>query len=93
MGILTWILVGLVAGFVAELILGGGSGIGLRGILMATVLGVVGAIVGGFVSVALGFGDVTGFNVRSLVIAICGALAVIIVFRAVTSGRGNRGLI
>jgi len=92
MGILTWILVGLVAGFVAELILGGGS-IGLRGILVATVLGVVGAILGGFVSVALGFGDVTGFNIRSLVIAICGSLVVIIVFRAVTSGRGNRGLI
>ncbi len=92
MGILTWILVGLVAGFVAELILGGGS-IGLRGILMATVLGVVGAILGGFVSVALGFGDVTGFNIRSLVIAICGSLVVIIVFRAVTSGRGNRGFI
>ncbi len=92
MGILTWILVGLVAGFIAELILGGGS-IGLRGILVATVLGVVGAILGGFVSVALGFGDVTGFNIRSLVIAICGSLVVIIVFRAVTSGRGNRGLI
>ena len=92
MGILTWILVGLVAGFVAELILGGGS-IDLRGILMATVLGVVGAILGGFVSVALGFGDVTGFNIRSLVIAICGSLVVIIVFRAVTSGRGNRGFI
>ena len=92
MGILTWILVGLVAGFVAELILGGGS-IGLRGLLMATVLGVVGAILGGFVSVALGFGDVTGFNIRSLVIAICGSLVVIIVFRAVTSGRGNRGFI
>ena len=92
MGILTWILVGLVAGFVAELILGGGS-IGLRGLLMATVLGIVGAILGGFVSVALGFGDVTGFNIRSLVIAICGSLVVIIVFRAVTSGRGNRGFI
>jgi uncharacterized membrane protein YeaQ/YmgE (transglycosylase-associated protein family) len=94
MGLLTWILVGLVAGFVAEFVLGGGSGIGLRGIVIMVLLGVVGAIVGGFVSVKLGYGDVTGFNVRSLLIAILGAIAVIVVFRAVSSGRGgHRGLI
>lgn len=91
MGLLTWILIGLVAGLLAEFILGGGSGIGLRGLVITTLLGVVGAIVGGFVSVALGYGDVTGFNVRSLVIAVLGAIGVIIVFRAVTAGRGSRG--
>ena len=93
MGLLTWILIGLVAGFIAELILGGGAGIGLRGIVITTLLGVAGAIVGGFVSVALGYGDVTGFNVRSLVIAVLGAIAVIVVFRAISSNRGNRGLL
>lgn len=96
MGLWTWILVGLVAGFIAQLILGGGSGLGLRGLVITTLLGVTGAIVGGFVSVALGYGDVTGFNLRSLVIAVLGAIAVIFVFRAVTSsaGRGaRRGLI
>ena len=94
MGLLTWILVGLVAGLLAEFILGGGSGIGLRGLVITTLLGVVGAIVGGFVSVELGYGDVTGFNVRSLVIAVLGAIAVIIVFRAVSSrGRKRGGLI
>ena len=91
MGLLTWILVGLVAGLLAEFILGGGSGIGLRGLVIATLLGVVGAIVGGFVSVELGYGDVTGFNVRSLVIAVLGAIAVIIVFRAVSSRGSKRG--
>lgn len=91
MGLLTWILVGLVAGLLAEFILGGGSGIGLRGLVITTLLGVVGAIVGGFVSVELGYGDVTGFNVRSLVIAVLGAIAVIIVFRAVSSRGGKRG--
>lgn len=95
MGLLTWILIGLVAGFIAEFILGGGSAIGLRGLVMTTLLGVVGAIVGGLVSVKLGYGEVTGFNVRSLVIAVLGAIAVIFVFRALSSsGRGNRrGLI
>lgn len=93
MGLLTWILVGLVAGLIAEFLLGGGSGIGLSGLVLTTLLGVVGAIVGGFVSVALGYGDVTGFNVRSLVIAVLGAIAVIVVFRAVTSGSRRGGLI
>lgn len=94
MGLLTWILIGLVAGFVAEFALGGGRGIGLRAIVMTTLLGVAGALVGGFVSVALGYGDVTGFNVRSLVIAVLGAIAVIVVFRAVSSRQGSRrGLI
>ena len=91
MGLLTWILIGLVAGLIAELLLGGGSGIGLGGLVLTTLLGVAGAIVGGFVSVALGYGDVTGFNVRSLVIAVCGAIAVIVVFRALSSGGRRRG--
>jgi uncharacterized membrane protein YeaQ/YmgE (transglycosylase-associated protein family) len=94
LGLLTWILVGLVAGFIAQFALGGGMGVGLRSVVMTTLLGVAGALVGGFVSVAMGYGDVTGFNVRSLVIAVLGAVAVIVVFRAVSSGgRGRRGLI
>jgi uncharacterized membrane protein YeaQ/YmgE (transglycosylase-associated protein family) len=92
MGLLTWILVGLVAGFAATFVLGGGNGVGLRGLVITTLIGIAGALVGGFVSVALGYGDVTGFNVRSLVIAFIGAIAVIWVFRAVAGG-GRRGLI
>lgn len=92
MGLLTWILVGGVAGFIAQLILGGGMGIGLRAILLTILLGIGGALLGGFVSVALGYGDVTGFNVRSLIIAVLGAIAVIFVFRMVVS-RKSGGLI
>lgn len=90
MGLLTWILVGLVAGFIAELILGGGTGLGVRGIVITTLLGIAGALVGGFISVRLGEGTVTGFNVRSLVIAVLGAIAVIVVFRAISSRNGGR---
>lgn len=93
MGLLTWILIGLVAGLIAQFALGGGTSLGLRGLLMTTLLGVAGALVGGFVSVAMGYGDVTGFNVRSLVIAVLGAVAVIVAFRALGSGRRSRGLI
>lgn len=92
MGLLTWILVGGVAGFIAQLILGGGMGIGLRSILLTILLGIGGALLGGFVSVALGYGDVTGFNIRSLIIAVLGAIAVIFVFRMVVS-RKSGGLI
>ena len=91
MGLLTWILVGLVAGLAAEFILGGGpGGFGLRGLVITVLLGVVGAIVGGFISIKLGYGDVTGFNVRSLVIATLGAALVILVWRQVASGSGGR---
>jgi uncharacterized membrane protein YeaQ/YmgE (transglycosylase-associated protein family) len=90
MGLLTWILIGLVAGLIAHLVLGGGRGMGLQGIVLTILLGVAGALVGGFVSVALGQGDVTGFNVRSVVIAVCGALAIIVVFRAL-AGRFIKG--
>ncbi len=93
MGLLTWILVGLVAGLVAQLVLGGGAGGGLRGIAVTILLGVGGALVGGFISSAMGWGEVTGFNVPSLVIASLGAIGVIVAFRGIASNRGNRGLI
>ena len=95
MGLLTWILVGLVAGLIAELLLGGGVGLGLQGIVITTLLGIAGALVGGFISVKLGEGTVTGFNVRSLVIAVLGAILVIVVYRAVSSRQGGsrRGLL
>ena len=93
MGLLTWILVGLVAGLVAQLVLGGGAGGGLRGIAVTILLGVGGALVGGFISSAMGWGEVTGFNVPSLVIASLGAIVVIVAFRGIASNRGNRGLI
>ena len=91
MGLLTWILVGLVAGLIAEFLLGGGpGGMGLRGLVITVVLGVVGAIIGGFISTALGYGDVTGFNVRSLVIATGGAILVVLVWQQLGAGGGRR---
>lgn len=87
MGLLTWIVVGLVAGFIAEQFVGGGGGI-----IWTTLAGIAGAIVGGYLAVKLGYGTVTGFNIRSLVIAVFGAILVIVALRAV-AGRGHGGLI
>lgn len=92
MGILTWILVGLVAGIAAEFVVGGGVGsLGLRGLVLTTLLGVAGAVVGGFISTALGWGDVTGFNVRSLLIAAGGAIIVVFVWHQLSGGTNKRG--
>jgi uncharacterized membrane protein YeaQ/YmgE (transglycosylase-associated protein family) len=52
---------------------------------MDIVLGVVGAIVGGYISSALGYGTVTGLNLYSIVVAILGAVVVLVVYRAVVS--------
>ncbi len=91
MGLLTWILVGLVAGLVAKLIVGGGiGGLGLRGIALTILLGVGGAILGGFVASYMGWGDVTGFNVTSLVIATLGAIVVVVAWQAISSNQGGR---
>jgi uncharacterized membrane protein YeaQ/YmgE (transglycosylase-associated protein family) len=82
MGILSWIVLGLVAGWLAGLLMRGGYGI-----IGDIILGIVGALVGGFLSSALLGVDVTGFNFTSVVIATVGAIIVIAIARAVSPGR------
>jgi uncharacterized membrane protein YeaQ/YmgE (transglycosylase-associated protein family) len=85
MGILTWIILGLVAGAAAKFIMPGEQA---GGMLATIVLGVVGAVVGGLLGTyVFGFGDVTGFNFRSLAIAIGGALVVLFAYGLVTGRR------
>jgi len=71
MGFLTWILLGLVVGVLAKWIMPGKDP---GGVVMTTILGVVGAVVGGWISTRLGLGAVSGFNLPSLAIATVGAL-------------------
>ena len=82
MSIIGWILLGLIAGWLAGLIMRGGYGI-----LGNIILGIVGALVGGFLSSVLLGIDVTGFNIISIVIATLGAVVVIAIARAVSPGR------
>ena len=88
MGLLTWVLVGLVAGVIAQFVVGGGVG-SPRGLVIAILLGIGGAVLGGFVSSAMGWGDVTGFNIRSLVIASLGAIVVVLIWQQL-SKRNSR---
>ena len=83
MSIIAWILLGLVAGWLAGQFMRGGG----YGIIGDIVLGIIGALVGGFISGALLGVDVTGFNIPSILIAFVGAVIVIAIARAVTGRR------
>jgi uncharacterized membrane protein YeaQ/YmgE (transglycosylase-associated protein family) len=74
MGILGWIIIGIVAGWIAEQVTKSNMGV-----LMNLVVGVVGAFVGGFLFSLVGGSGVTGFNVWSLVVATVGAIALLYV--------------
>lgn len=80
MGILSWIVFGLIAGILAKMIMPGSDP---GGMIMTIILGIVGAIVGGFIGQVLGLGHFTGFDLRSMGLAILGALVVLFVFRMV----------
>ncbi len=80
MGILSWIVLGLVAGAIAKLVMPGDDP---GGFIVTMLLGIVGAVVGGFIATALGYGTVAGFDVRSLLIAIGGALVLLLGYRLV----------
>ena len=71
MGLLSWIILGLLAGALAKWIMPGKDP---GGFIITTLIGIGGAIVGGIIGTQLGFGDVSGFDLRSLGLAIGGAL-------------------
>ena len=83
MGILSWIVLGLIAGFLAGQFMKGG-GYGLVGDI---ILGIIGALVGGFLSSTLLGLDVNGFNIISILIAFVGACIVIAIARMLTGNR------
>ena len=78
MGILAWIVFGLIAGALAKFIMPGDDP---GGFIVTTIIGIVGAVIGGFIAVQLGWGDITGFDLRSFVIAIAGALILLFGYR------------
>lgn len=82
MGILSWIIFGLIAGILAKWIMPGKEE---SGFLMTIVLGIIGAVVGGFISTFFGFGRVDGFNFGSFIVAVVGALVVLFVYRKMKS--------
>ncbi|EGL0814574.1 GlsB/YeaQ/YmgE family stress response membrane protein [Escherichia coli] len=82
MGILSWIIFGLIAGIIAKWIMPGKENVG---IIVTIILGIVGAVVGGYISTFFGFGKVDGFNFGSFVVAVIGAIVVLYIFKKVKS--------
>jgi uncharacterized membrane protein YeaQ/YmgE (transglycosylase-associated protein family) len=86
--ILLWCLFGLIAGAIAQFLMPGrgpGQSRGLRGWAITTLIGIVGAAIGGFICNPLFGWDVTGFNWQSMFVAIAGALVLLILYRLVVS--------
>ena len=78
MSIIAWIILGLIAGFIASQIVNRQG----EGLLLDIVLGIVGALVGGFIFNAFGAVGVSGFNVWSLLVSVCGAIVVLFIYHA-----------
>jgi uncharacterized membrane protein YeaQ/YmgE (transglycosylase-associated protein family) len=85
MGILGWILLGLIAGWLAGVLVKG-SGYGVIGDI---ILGSLGALVGGWITSTLMGVDVTGFNLVSLLVAVFGAIVVIFIARLLSGTRAT----
>jgi uncharacterized membrane protein YeaQ/YmgE (transglycosylase-associated protein family) len=87
MGILAWIVVGLIGGAIAKMLMPGDDP---GGIVLTILLGIAGAVVGGFVAVALNISNgIDDFDIGSIFLSIVGAIALLFVYRLVTGG-GDR---
>ncbi len=81
MGIIAWVILGLLAGFFAKWFMPGDYA---NGFLMTTILGIAGALVGGFIgSTLFGWGTVNSLSIKSLVIAVLGAMLIIYIYRKI----------
>ncbi|GAA0554416.1 GlsB/YeaQ/YmgE family stress response membrane protein [Chitinophaga japonensis] len=84
MGIFSWILFGLIAGVIAKWIHPGDDP---GGWIITIVLGILGAFLGGWIGTLLGWGTVSGFNFRSFLLAIGGAVLLLVIYRAVSKKK------
>lgn len=85
MGILSWILLGLVAGALAKFLIPGKDP---GGCLLTMVIGIVGAVIGGYLGTTLfQWGEVTRFDGRSILIATLGSVVLLLIFRLIRGGR------
>ena len=85
MSIIAWLILGLIAGFISSQLVNKSG----EGVVLDIVLGIVGAIVGGFLFSLFGAAPVTGFNLYSLIVAVIGAVVVLVIYHAAT-GRTRR---
>jgi uncharacterized membrane protein YeaQ/YmgE (transglycosylase-associated protein family) len=84
MGIISWIILGLIAGFVGSKIVDRQG----QGFWLDIALGIVGALLGGFLFDLFGASGVTGLNIYSMIVAIAGSVVVLLIYNAVAGRRG-----
>ena len=85
MGVIGWIVLGLIAGFIASKLVNKRG----EGLPFDILLGIVGAVVGGWIFNAAGTAGVTGFNVWSLMVAVIGAVIFLVVWHAIRGSRSH----
>lgn len=83
MGIIAWLILGLIAGFIASRIVNHTG----SGLVMDIILGVIGALVGGFIFSFFGATGVTGFNIYSMIVAVVGAVVVLWLYHMLVGRR------
>jgi uncharacterized membrane protein YeaQ/YmgE (transglycosylase-associated protein family) len=83
MSIIAWIILGLIAGFIASQLVNQRG----TGVILDIVLGIIGAIVGGWLFSFFGASEVTGLNLYSLIVAVVGAVAILLIYHALTGVR------
>lgn len=86
MGVISWIIVGLIAGWATGKIMRGSG----YGVVMDIVIGIIGGLVGGWVMRSLGFAGQGGM-IYTILVAIAGAVVLTLIYRAIIGGRGGRG--
>jgi uncharacterized membrane protein YeaQ/YmgE (transglycosylase-associated protein family) len=86
MSILSWLVVGLIAGFLAKYVV---PGEGPGGILGDLIIGIIGAFIGGWVFNAFGHTGATGINLWSILVAFVGAVILLFIIRALTGRRAT----
>ncbi len=83
LGIIGWIVLGLIAGFIASKIVNNQG----EGVMVDIILGIIGSVVGGFIFNFFGAAGVNGFNIYSLIVAVIGAIVVLMIYHAVAGRR------
>jgi uncharacterized membrane protein YeaQ/YmgE (transglycosylase-associated protein family) len=84
MGIISWVVLGLIAGFLAKFIMPGDDP---GGLIVTIIIGIAGGVIGGFVGNLIGLGGVSGFNIGSIVLAVVGAIVLLIGYRAIAKKK------
>ena len=85
MGIISWIVIGLIAGFIGSKIVNKSG----EGLIRDIILGIIGAFVGGWIFTMMGFAGVTGVNIYSIFVAVIGAIVVLVLYHAIFARRAT----